>query len=72
MFFPSQSGMVNEEQATLFLVNDGHVAAIIGGMFVKNPGMVWQFILDLGAEINVVDQIEWPTRGRMGPVEAST
>ena len=62
MFFPYQSGMANEEQANLFLENDGLGAAIVGRIFVKNPGIIWQFTLDPGAEIN--GQTEWVARSR--------
>lgn len=40
----------------------------VGRAFQKNPGTVWKFAEDLGVEIFMSHQMEWPYVGRGGSV----
>lgn len=46
------------------LLEEGLDAAIVGRMFQKNPGLVWQFADELGVEVHWANQIRWGFGGR--------
>lgn len=56
-------------------IRDGHAAnkvleseqadvVFIGRQFQKDPSTVWTFAEQLGVQVKVADQIEWPWKGR--------
>lgn len=46
------------------LLEDGLDAVLVGRMFQKNPGLVWDFADDLEVDLNHANQIQWGFRGR--------
>ena len=36
----------------------------VGRQFQKNPGQVWAMAEELGVEIHLAHQMEWPFKGR--------
>lgn len=57
--------ITNGKQANQ-LLEEGLDLAIVGRMFQKNPGIVWQFADELGVQVNVANQIRWGFGGRPG------
>ena len=55
----------NGELANQFL-EEGLDLAIVGRLFQKNPGVVWQFAEELGIQIQMANQIRWGFGGRPG------
>jgi 2,4-dienoyl-CoA reductase-like NADH-dependent reductase (Old Yellow Enzyme family) len=43
---------------------DGVDLIIAGRAFQKNPGLVWAWAEELGADIQLANQIGWPVKGR--------
>ena len=48
------------------LLRKGLDVAITGHMFLKNPGLVWSWVEELGVEINIANQMRWGFGGRPG------
>ena len=63
--------ITNGKQANQ-LLEEGLDVAIVGRMFQKNPGLVWTFAEELGAQINIANQIRWGFGGRPGAPKEKT
>ncbi|KAF1995340.1 FMN-linked oxidoreductase [Amniculicola lignicola CBS 123094] len=58
-------GTITEgKQANGYLEEDGLDLVILGRMFQKNPGLVWQFADELGVDARWANQIRWGFAGR--------
>jgi len=62
----SVGGITNGHIAQEVLDKGQADAIMVGRYFQKNPGLVWAFAEDLGVNITVAHQIEWPFIGRGG------
>jgi len=61
-------GITNGTDAQNILAEGSADVCLVGRAFQKNPGTVWKFAEDLGVEIFMSHQIEWPYVGRGGSV----
>ena len=57
-------GIRNGNTAQRLLDENQADVVFVGRWLQKNPALVWQFAEDLGVQISVAQQIEWPFRGR--------
>ncbi|TCD61076.1 hypothetical protein EIP91_009060 [Steccherinum ochraceum] len=61
-------GITNGNDAQRILTEGSADITLVGRAFQKNPGTVWKFAEDLGVEIFMSHQMEWPYIGRGGSV----
>ena len=64
-------GITNGKMAQEALDKNEADLVLVGRMFQKNQGLVWNFAEDLGVSISVAHQIGWGFFGRPGSVSKS-
>lgn len=58
-------GGINSGKAAQKILDDGKADVVLcGRWFQKNPTLVWQFAEELGVNVNLARQMDWPFFGR--------
>jgi 2,4-dienoyl-CoA reductase-like NADH-dependent reductase (Old Yellow Enzyme family) len=61
----SSVGNINTGKIAQKVLDDGQADVVFSGRwFQKNPSLVWTFADELGVNIALGNQMEWPFRGR--------
>lgn len=63
--FVGAVGGIKSGKLAAKILDDGQADVVLSGRwFQKNPGLVWEFAEELGVNIHLAHQIEWPFKGR--------